>query len=137
MTAQPENASMVSRDPNRLSSFAGDAVKAEPAPLTESSRSVGGAGDARTPWRIVHEHDALAATVKDFDGNELFTASVAVAARAVSAVNAYVHLFGINIEMVDALKALQAQLSTIPSNPAIKRALDLIETTLNPDRRDG
>lgn len=110
---------------------AGDAGTADPASLARSGHSASGAGEVgKIPWRVIAEHDALAATVKDFDGNELFTASIGVAARACSAVNAHVHLLGINVEMIDVLKALQVQLWAMPPSEAVKRALDLIETTL-------
>jgi hypothetical protein len=116
-----------------------------PAPLAGNSPSrSSGAGKAeppiaRTPWRVVEgaarKGRISLCEVKDLDGNVLFHATRPIAARVVTAVNAYTFLFGRSIELVDVLKALQAQLCAIPSNPA--RALDLIERTLNPERGDG
>jgi hypothetical protein len=113
-----------------------------PAPLAKASPpEAGGAGFfiANVPWRVIENDASMLSlcTVKDFDGNVLFHATRPIASRVVTAVNAYTFLFGRSIELVDVLKALQAQLCAIPSNTAIERALDLIRATLNPERGDG
>lgn len=126
-------------DPNQIHKpVSGDAVKADPAllnPLAGDS----GAGEVldKTPWRMVKRHPKFkhCVDIVDRDGNLITLTSPFVANHICVAVNNWTKLFGDCTVYRDVLRALQVQLAPIESHMAVKRALDLIETTLHP--KDG
>ena len=86
------------------------------------------------PSRRARQRRKPGAIVKDFHGAYLFAAPPHIAHIAVTAVNAWTKLFGDCTVYRDVLRALQAQLMPMRAMPAVKRALELIETTLNPEQ---
>lgn len=89
----------------------------------------------RTPWRVVPGHANQVAAILDRDNNTITaTISLPAAHQTVTAVNAYVPLNAQCADLIDILRAAQAELRMGSAEDAVMRVAELLDNALTPSR---